>query len=188
MATGPHLVGAYGLHWKRSEVSWTPGRGRPWQMLGRRGSIRPGLRVCDFRKAAGLYVLERNSVPVYVGLARSSEGIGFRLRSHHKEGTKSWTGFSWFSFDDVKDMGSSREGWCYVDQREWVSRSPMRDTVAELEALLVSALRGRALMNVQDPRFRNADQWTQIVRSNYGPGGICHRVDTEGFWDQRPFG
>lgn len=187
MAVGPHLVGAYGLHWKRNEVAWNPGRGRTWQMLGRRGTNRPGLRVCDFRKAAGLYVLEVRGLPVYVGLARSSEGIGLRLRGHHSQGTKAWTGFSWFSFDDVKDIGPRRDGWSRLDLREFVSRSPMRDTVGELEALMVCALRGRALMNVQEPRFRNAERWTQIVKSNYGPGGICHRVDTEGFWDQRAF-
>lgn len=101
MPATTHLIGAYGLHWARGEIDWHPGQGRGWQLLGRRGHIKPGLRICDFRFAAGVYVLEKHSRPVYAGLARSGHGLGARLLAHTDDGTKNWTRFSWFSFDAV---------------------------------------------------------------------------------------
>ncbi len=123
MPPATHLIGAFGLHWARGEVDWHPGPGSSWQLLGRRGNRAPGLRVCDFRPAAGVYVLEKRSRPVYAGLARSGQGIGARLLAHTDDGTKNWTHFSWFSFDDVwlderrKTYAPHPKGWAVLDLR-----------------------------------------------------------------------
>ncbi|MEP7737998.1 hypothetical protein ABKW28_10130 [Nocardioides sp. 31GB23] len=76
------LVLAYGLNWKRNEVSWSTGW--DWQMLGRVGNRRPGLRLCDFKAARGVYVLERRGKPAYVGIARGDKGFAGRLVNHHR--------------------------------------------------------------------------------------------------------
>ncbi|KRC53367.1 MULTISPECIES: hypothetical protein [unclassified Nocardioides] len=181
---GTHLIGAYGLHWKRSEVDWFPGNGYNWQMLGRIGSVRPGLRICDFRYAAGVYVLEKGGRPVYAGVATGKGGFGDRLRPHTKDGTKNWTHFSWFSFDDVlldeprKTYPAYPSNWAMVDIREELTKTQMKPVLGELEALLVNLIYdGRLVSNIQRPRFPHAKEWTQVTLGNFGAPGICHRVD-----------
>lgn len=188
MPASTHLIGAYGLHWSRKEVDWHPGAGRTWQLLGRRGSVRPGLRICDFRYAAGVYVLEKRGRPVYAGLARSNQGLGARLLTHTDDGTKNWTQFSWFSFDDVwlderrKTYPPYPRGWAMLDPREELGRTEMRDIVGELEALLVNLIYdGRLVSNIQRPRFAEGKEWAQIVAANYRAPGICHRVEPQRF-------
>jgi hypothetical protein len=54
----PHMFGAYGMFWDREEVTWNPGSGpAAWQLLGRIKQNRGAVRVCDFRRAQGFYVL-----------------------------------------------------------------------------------------------------------------------------------
>jgi len=52
-------IKCYGLFLLADEVTWNPGRGHrgEFNLLGRRGKNRPGLRVADFRKQSGLYIL-----------------------------------------------------------------------------------------------------------------------------------
>lgn len=181
-------LGAYGLHWAKSQVDWPSGDRRPWQILGRIGQQRPGVRVCDFRYAAGIYVLERRGRPVYAGLARSGEGFGARLVRHTKDDVKTWTHFSWFSFDDVlleekrKTFPRYPTGWALIDPRDEVGRTEMRSIIGELEALLVNLLYDvRVLVNIQRPRFSRAHQWEQVTRRNVRSPGICHRVAPDWF-------
>jgi hypothetical protein len=162
-------------------------------MLGRRHARRPKLRVCDFRWAAGVYVLERSGHPTYTGLARSEQGLGARLLHHTEDETKKWTHFSWFSFDDVRhDEPRSTyppfpPGWAAVHPRHVLDRTPMRSVVGELEALLVNLMIDKSLVNIQRPRFPGAEAWTQVVSQNYTQPGICHRVDRSWFGDARCF-
>lgn len=188
MPATTHLIGAYGLHWERGEIDWHPGHGRGWQLLGRRGHRKPGLRVCDFRFVAGVYVLEKRVRPVYAGLGRSGHGLGTRLMAHTDDGTKNWTHFSWFSFDDVwlderrKTYPAHREGWAVVDPREHLGRAEMGSIVSELETLLVNLIYdGRLVSNIQRPTFPKAQEWQQVTRTNFRAPGICHRVDPSGF-------
>ena len=188
MPISTHLIGAYGLHWQRGEVDWHPGPGRTWQVLGRRGTNAPGLRICDFRYAAGVYVLEKRGRPVYAGLARSDQGVGARLLRHTDDGTKNWTRFSWFSFDDVwlderrKTYAPHLKGWARVDPRDELNRTQMHHIVGELEALLVNLIfDGRLVSNIQRPQFAVAREWSQVTRPNFRSPGICHRVDPGGF-------
>ena len=190
MPRGKHLIGAYGLHWKRDEVAWRPGPGKRFEMLGRIHTNRPNLRICDFRNAAGVYVLERRGRPIYAGLARSGQGFGARLLRHRDDGTKRWTRFSWFSFDDVwlDERRSTYEpypdGWAMVDPRDDIGRTEMGSIVGELEALLVNLIYdGRMVVNIQRPKFPQAREWHQVTSSNFRSPGICHRVDPEWFGD-----
>lgn len=183
-AMATHLIGAYGLHWKRSEVDWFPGNGYSWQLLGRVGSVRPGLRICDFRYAAGVYVLEKRGRPVYAGVATGKGGFGNRLRPHTKDGTKNWTHFSWFSFDDVlldeprKTYAAYPSNWAMVDIREELTKTQMKPVLGELEALIVNLIYdGRLVSNIQRPKFPKAREWTQVTLGNFRAPGICHRVD-----------
>lgn len=150
--------------------------------------MRPGLRICDFRYAAGVYVLEKNGRPVYAGLARSNQGLGARLLTHTDDGTKNWTRFSWFSFDDVllderrKTYEPYPQGWAHLDLRDELGRTEMRDIVGELEALLVNLIYdGRLVSNIQRPKFSQAKQWEQVTAVNFRAPGICHRVDPQPF-------
>lgn len=180
MPSTTHLIGAFGLHWERREVNWHPGSGRAWQLLGRGGNQSPGLRVCDFRYATGVYVLEKRGRPVYAGLARSDLGIGARLLRHTDDGTKNWTRFSWFSFDDVwieerrKTYPPYPRGWALVDPRERLDKTEMRHIVGELEALLVNLIfDGRLVSNIQRPKFAVAKHWEQITAQNFRSPGIA---------------
>src|SRR3954469_9668088 len=98
------LIQAYGRHWRRNEVTW--GSGWNWHMLGRVGSRRPVLRLCDFSYARGVYVLQWNETPTYVGIARGLEGFRTRLTKHHRDDKRKWNRFSWFSFDGVTDTST----------------------------------------------------------------------------------
>lgn len=51
-----HLVGAYGLFWKRDLVDWNPGPGKPWQML-----------ASAFHADLGDTTLRNVKVPVLLG-------------------------------------------------------------------------------------------------------------------------
>jgi hypothetical protein len=104
-----HMFGADGMFWDREEVNWNPGSGpAAWQLLGRINKNRGALRICDFRRAQGFYVLFDEFRANYVGLARGAEGLGERLRRHNKE-KLNWERFCWFAFDDVFD--SDMDGW-----------------------------------------------------------------------------
>lgn len=178
------LVASYGRHWRRDEVEWKLGSNSRWQMLGRINSNRPGLRLCDFRLARGVYVLEHRGRPSYVGIARGQDGFGSRLARHNRDEAKSWTTFSWFSFDAVRDEGTKSHpipaGWAWIHDRDTVKSSSTESSIKEIEGLLVGLL-GQNLTNVQTPKLPGADEWTQVTGSNFGPGGICQRVEVSGF-------
>ena len=67
-----------------------------------RHKLLPKLQICDFRRARGVYLLFNR---IRTDLRRASSGItdgfGYRLRAHHRDGFKDWTRFCWFSFDGV---------------------------------------------------------------------------------------
>lgn len=167
----PHLVGAYGLFWQRSEVVWSPGPGNSWQLLGRRGRNRGTVAVCDFRQARGFYVLFDDYGASYVGLARGREGIGQRLK-HHETNRSDWSRFCWFSFDDVEEVRA--EGWCTVKRRDAVSSVDADTAVRELEALLIQILGTRQQNQM---RFLEGTPWHQVTLADCQPGEILTKVD-----------
>lgn len=193
MAEKPFLIGAFGVFWSREQVEWKPGGGASWQLLGKRGQRRPGLRVCDFRNAQGFYLLYDDHGPTYVGLARGASGIGQRLQKHDAS-DKTWSRFSWFSFDGVVD--SPHEGWAEVKRRK-VERQATTDLVLkECEALLIHVLgtarvwkgkspesEGRAVRAQVQMQFQAGAQWEQLQEVDAMQGGVAHRVAPAGFTD-----
>ena len=171
-----HLIGAYGLFWRRDEVRWDQ---RGWQLLGYRGTNLPGLRVCDFRAARGIYVLFNDHGAHYVGLADSNEGgIGARLHRHVDDEAKKWDRFCWFAFDDVEDYEPGAKGWSQVKHRDTPAQVSSRDTVRELEALLIQILGTHQFgKNQRSMKFLNGDPWKQLTyQSAYGEG-LFRKID-----------
>jgi hypothetical protein len=178
--TKPHMFGAYGMFWDREEVNWNPGSGpSAWQLLGRVNYNKPALRVCDFRRAQGFYVLFDEFRANYVGLARGTQGIGARLRNHHslKDG---WQRFCWFAFDDVVDH-RMLDGWSRLQRKVAVSQASAELVLRECEALLITILGSKAQ---NEMRFQAAKQWDQLRQADLLHGGIAGKVDAAGFTDQ----
>jgi hypothetical protein len=176
----PHLIGAYGMFWDRHEVNWRPGSGpAAWQLLGRINRQRGALRVCDFRRAQGFYVLFDEFRATHVGLARGRYGIGQRLRAHHMDDGRNWQRFCWFAFDDVVD--DDRNGWSVVLRRDEIDGAAADLVLRESEALLIAVLGSK---DQSETRFRAAQRWEQLREADLLPSGIAGRVDPGGFTDR----
>ena len=162
------FIRSYGLFWSADEVNWFPRsdpESGPFELLGRIGTKRGSLWVCDFRYQKGIYVLYDDYGPYYVGLTRR-QTLGTRLRAHRNPRSRharNWDRFSWFGFRDVSDD-------CYDDGTSVLgdlptqlladARSSMRDT----ETLLMRALGTHHRGNETKTRFVGADEWTQITK------------------------
>lgn len=184
---GAHLVGAYGLFWERHLIDWHPGAGKSWQMLGRRGVNAPGLRLCDFREAAGVYLLYDDYGPQYTGVARGGGGLGARLKQHHVREPHSigWTRFSWFSFDLVVADHAELRGWSKIDWRSDSFSVDVDVASRDVEALLIKVLGLRSQNQMQ---FLNAYAWNQLTPWDAQDMEKRKGVDAKGFtysyWDQ----
>jgi hypothetical protein len=172
------MFGAYGMLWLREEVNWNPGAGpAAWQLLGRVNRNKGALRVCDFRRAQGFYVLFDEFRATYVGLARGRGGIGARLRTHNA--TKpDWQRFCWFGFDDVLD--TKMDGWSVIEHKTAISKASADLVLRECEALLITILGSK---NQNEMRFQAAQRWEQLREADLLPGGIARKVDPAGFTD-----
>lgn len=179
-----HLVGAYGLFWDRSMIDWNPGPGRQWQMLGAVGKYRGKLRICDFRKARGIYLLFNDYGATYVGLARGQQGFGQRLQTHTlpptkqpkelRHAPKDWSRFCWFAFDDVRTNADPGDPWAVVDLHDDNSRSiTVHSAVRELEALMIAAL-GIKAQNQMRPL--NGERWRQVTKDDCYQGGALTKL------------
>ena len=155
------LVRSYGLFWREDEVEWEPGSGGTFMMVGRHGSISPKLRVVDFRRQTGVYVLYGNHGPVYVGLAESKGGLGSRLRAHRAdEYAGYWDRFSWFGFCGVtKDQDERGFHMLELIDIERAKLGKATDAIHDLEAILIKAL---GVRNKRDMNLTDAIEWTQI--------------------------
>ncbi|WP_146074818.1 GIY-YIG nuclease family protein [Micromonospora chalcea] len=175
---GGHLFGAFGMFWDPEEISWNPGSGpNAWQLLGRQNRNAGSIRLCDFRRARGVYILFDHFGPVYVGLARGLRGIGGRLKDHrsdHLAGT--WFRFCWFSFDDVVE--GDLEGWKVINQREQPVPSTGETVIREVEALLITVLGARRQNQM---KFVGAQRWNQVTESDAATILERDGVDSHGF-------
>ena len=97
-------IAAYGLYWERDKVLWNPGQGRT--RSGLLGISEDGADPVDFSNQAGIYVLHKHQMPMYVGRTRAETNALFaRLLAHHsgdRRGSR-WNQFSWFGFRRVVD-------------------------------------------------------------------------------------
>lgn len=154
-------VTSFGLFWRAEEIEWFPGKGNrnEFRLLGRIGKNLPSIRVADFRRQQGIYILFDEYGPAYVGLAKGDR-LGARLRDHHGDHLNGkWDRFSWFGFNPV---GATPDDHGILSLNE-----PRRDvtddtstTIGDLEALLIAAMGPK--LNVQRMRFDKADKWEQI--------------------------
>jgi hypothetical protein len=153
------IIRNFGYFWRRDEVEWTPGSGTRFELLGRRGVNRPGLRVADFRDQRGLYVLYGNYGPYYVGLARQ-QGIGDRLKDHtsdqHGDG---WDRFCWFGFRRVLSSRDERGLWKLANASQ-LAMGDMNSIIGDMEALLIKAL--GCPSNVANMNFPRGEEWRQV--------------------------
>jgi len=159
------FIRCYGLFWSSDEIVWFPGAGNAhgYRLLGRLGTNRPTVQVCDFRPQRGIYVLYDHYGPYYVGLARDSS-IGARLRIHHRDRhAGKWDRFSWFGFRGVLDRrlqdGTADLG---VVPKRLLTESHW--TIGDIEALLIQSLGTQHRGNSQEMRFASARRWTQVMQ------------------------
>lgn len=157
-------VTSYGLFWRADEIEWSPGKGNrnEFRLLGRVGMKRPGLRVADFRRQQGIYILYDEYGPAYVGLAKGGKGdrLGARLREHtvgkHAE---RWDRFSWFGFNPVGSTPDA-DGVLSLNQPSRDMTDNTETTIRDLEALLIAAMGPK--LNDLKMKFGNAQKWDQV--------------------------
>ena len=151
----------YGLFWRADEIEWSPGKGvrQEFRLLGRIGERRGTLRVADFRRQQGIYILYDEYGPAYVGLARGDR-LGARLLEHRRDHLAGkWDRFSWFGFNPVGDL-ADQEGVLALDQPARSEEDEDLTTIGDLEALLIAAI-GPKLNRVK-MRFASAEKWEQV--------------------------
>lgn len=157
-------ITSYGLFWRSEEIKWFPGQGRAneFRLLGRVGMNRPKIRVVDFRRQQGIYILFDEYGPAYVGLAAGAKGdrLGERLREHHQdELAGKWDRFSWFGFNPVGDTPDTHGVLSLNEPRRKVT-DDTSTTIRDLEALIIAAMGPK--LNKQRMKFKNAEKWDQI--------------------------
>lgn len=171
MRKNRRLIREFGLFWEREEIDWMPGKGRPFRMLGHRGTNRPGVRVVDFRDQRGLYILYGRYGAYYVGLA-SDQGIGNRVKDHlNDHHGDAWDRVSWFGFRRTLEKKDAA-GLNQLASMKTVASGDTNDVIREMESLLIKAL--GCPLNVFDTKFPAGREWTQVKRED--PKGLLRKV------------
>jgi len=155
-------VTSYGLFWQESEIHWEPGRGNrdSFRLLGRIGSQRGTLRVADFRKQQGIYILYNDYGPNYVGLTRQ-RGLGQRIKDHRTDRHAGlWSRFSWFGFNPIGACGNDGVLSLPATQGEVTEETTTHTTIGEVEALLIQAMGTNG--NISNMKFKHGERWEQI--------------------------
>ncbi|MBM7788953.1 GIY-YIG nuclease family protein [Tenggerimyces flavus] len=162
------FIRAYGMHWQADEVDWKGSEtGRYREILGRIGINRPGLKVANFWHQRGIYVLHSAHGPYYVGQTiAGGMSLGMRLRQHYLGKNRSphagkWDRFSWFGWrgtlSSTDDRGLQR---LRNHPRQLLTGS--RNTVQDIESLLIHTLGTLNAGNSRREGFVAAAQWEQI--------------------------
>lgn len=156
------FIRAYGLHWEAMDVDWDRG-----ELLGRIGLRRPRLKLANFWKQNGIYILYNHYGPYYVGRTDGpTMSLGRRLKQHYMDSNASphvdrWQRFSWFGWRRVltstDDNGLQNLGKL---PRQLLTQSSR--TVGDIEALLMHTLGTRQLGNKRDESFAAALRWEQL--------------------------
>jgi hypothetical protein len=164
------FIRCYGLFWNADEVEWNraDSSSNRFRLLGRIGQNKGKLQVCDFRTVRGIYVLNDDYGPYYVGLARDA-GIGGRLRRHRTDRHAGlWDRFSWFGFQHVL-ASSLADGSRQLGTVPHRLLTESKRTIGDIEALLIQALGAQHRGHSQEMRFVVAHPWIQVM---------AHEVDT----------
>lgn len=153
-------ITSYGLFWRASEIDWFPGRGvkGSFRLLGRIGTNRGSIRLADFRKQQGIYILYDEYGPSYVGLTRQ-QGLGKRLKDHLEDNLAGkWDRFSWFGFNPIGTVGP--DGVLSLLELEREVSESTHTTIGDLEALLIRAIGPK--LNTSSMNFKDAEKWQQV--------------------------
>ena len=154
-------VTSYGLFWRADEIEWFPGKGNrnEFRLLGRVGKTRPKIKVADFRRQQGIYILSDEYGPAYVGLAMGDR-LGNRLREHHSDHLEGkWDRFCWFGFNQVNNR-AGKDGVRTLSEPPVDLTEDTSTTIKQLEALLIAAMGPK--LNVKKMKFGGAEKWEQI--------------------------
>lgn len=153
------LVGAYGVFWEAHLIDWNAYR---WRLLGRQGMNTQTLKVADFRKARGVYVLYSDTGIYYVGLASGANGIGGRLKDHLTDvHSERWTRFSWFAFDGPSETDVYPDGVLKHDEWAGIEEAADKLIIREMEALLLAVTSPPG--NILKTNFQEATAWLQVA-------------------------
>jgi hypothetical protein len=154
-------ITSFGLFWRESEIDWNPGSGNrdSFRLLGRIGANSSTLRICDFRRQEGIYILYDDYGPYYVGLTRAL-GLGQRLKNHTADRhAGKWDRFSWFGFRSISEK-PDKTGVRFLEAGVDQVTSSKYTTIGDLEALLIAAIGAKS--NRSKMKFADAHQWIQI--------------------------
>lgn len=153
--------------------------GDTFQLLGVRGQRRDTVEVCDFRTARGVYVLYNDYGPTYVGRARGRQGLGNRLVSHHKDQSKDWTRFSWFSFDRTEPL-TRRPGWRRPVSDDASAKVSADKAIDGLEAMMIAAFGTKQ----NKMTLGDGQPWEQLTLEDMLAGRRGRKVDPEWYRDR----
>jgi hypothetical protein len=157
------FIRCYGLFWLRDEVEWDSGQGREHRnaLLGRRGERSSALRLADFWDQRGIYVLYNDYGPYYVGEI-SKRPLGVRLHEHTKDAHgDSWDRFSWFGFRRVL-KSVDEDGVRQLGMMPAQLLSDYKDTIGDVEALLIMSLGTHHVGNKDRRNFAAAEEWKHV--------------------------
>ena len=168
-ATRAGFIRAYGLFWSAADVDWTGEETEgPAELLGRRGAYRGTLKVVNFWDQRGIYVLYNEYGAYYVGRTEGENmGLDRRLRQHHYGENGSphagkWDRFSWFGWRGVLDS-TDRSGYRNLRAVPRTLLTDSKDTVGDIEALLMTTLGTVQLGNKRKEKFAAALRWEQVL-------------------------
>lgn len=151
------LIGAFGRFWERDLVDF---ESRGWRLLGRQGLNTGALKVADFRRARGVYILYNEIGVYYVGLAAGKQGLGGRLKDHTvDEHGSGWSRFSWFSLDDPSGEFDGTGVTTVLPTDHIGADTPV--LIRDIEALLQVAMQPFA--NRSETRFQAGSEWIQVA-------------------------
>ena len=153
-------ITSYGLFWRKNGIDWSPGQGHKnvFRLLGRVGTYRGNIKIANFRKQRGIYILYDEYGPSYVGLTRE-QGLGKRLKDHLSDNLKEkWDRFSWFGFGEIG--GAGNDGILPITESHNNITEDTNTTIGDLEALLIRAIGPK--YNTAWMKFKDASEWIQI--------------------------
>jgi hypothetical protein len=158
------FIRAYGTFWSVHEVDWWMGDGTRLELLGRVNRNRGALKVVNFWEQRGIYILYNDHGPYYVGKT-FDQNLGVRLRQHSKDESPhagNWTRFSWFGWRRVLKTQEA-DGLRRLGSLPQHLMTSSKDTVGDIEALLIDALGTRWVGNARSESFAAAVRWEQVL-------------------------
>lgn len=172
LTTKSGFIRAYGMFWSAREVDWTGyDSNRRLELLGRINMNRGALQMVNFWDQQGIYILDNDHGPYYVGQTIGQNlNLGKRLRHHHTGSNGSphkgkWDRFSWFGWRRVLS-GADHRGLQKLGRLPGGVLTSSKNTVQDIESLLIHATGTRSVGNAKEETFVAAVRWEQVLWSD----------------------